>query len=114
MHPYPPAPSPSSTLKPIPSSPLATCLRAFGNARDVGAATVGLTTGDSNIAPGPASAGRAAAAGDNNIVSGARDGTSTSDVLDNKASDGDSGAGCALEVTAVVVLLDERAVPSLC
>jgi len=43
-------------------------LRALGNAGNIGAATVGLTTGDSDVRPGPACARRAATAGDDDIV----------------------------------------------
>ena len=43
-------------------------LRALGNAGNVGAATVGLTAGDSDVRPGPARARRAATAGDDDII----------------------------------------------
>jgi hypothetical protein len=106
----PPTPSPFFHLFPS-KPPYRPCLGALGNARNVSAATVRLTTGNSDIAPGPASAGRAATAGNHNIVSGARNRASAGDVLDNKAGDGDAGAGCTLQVTTVVVLLNEGAVP---
>lgn len=87
-------------------------LGALGNAGDVGTAAVGLSTSDGNVRPSPASARLTAAAGDNDIVAGAGNSASTSDVLDDKTGDGDASASCALQITAVVVLLDESTIPS--
>ena len=110
MYPYAPTPSPSSHLSP--SKPQhRSRLGAFGNARNISTATIRLTAGNSNIAPSPASAGRAATAGNHDIVSGAGNRASAGDVLDNEAGDGDTGASCTLQVATVVVLLNEGAVP---
>jgi len=83
---------------------------ALGNAGYVGAAAVGLTTGNGDTSPSPASARGLAAASDNDIVSAAGHSTSTSDVLDCQAGDGDAGAGGTMKITAIVVLLNQDAV----
>lgn len=90
------------------------CLGALGNAGNVGAAAVGLATGDGNTRPSPASARGAAAACDNDIVSFAGDSTGTTDVLDSQAGNGDASAGGTVEIATVVVLLDQDAVATVC
>ena len=90
------------------------CLRALGNAGDVGAAAVGLATGDGDTRPSPARARAFAAAGDNDIVSTAGDSTCTTDVLDGQSSNGDAGTGGTVEITTVVVLLNQDSVSTVC
>ena len=86
------------------------CSGALGNAGYVSAAAVGLTAGNGDTSPSPASARGRAAASDNDIVSAAGHSTGTSDVLDCQASDGDAGAGGTMKITAIVVLLNQDAV----
>ena len=86
---------------------------AASNARNVLTATVGLTTGDLNARPGPVRA-TAATADNGNVVTGRGDSAGAGDVLDGEVGDGDAAGGVALQVTAVVVLLDEDTVPGSC
>lgn len=86
---------------------------AASNARNVLTATVGLTTGDLNAGPGPVRA-TAATADNGNVVSGRGDSAGAGDVLDGEVGDGDSAGGVTLQVTAIVVLLDEDTVPGSC
>lgn len=83
--------------------------RAGSNTGDVGAAAVGLAAGDDDVGPGPARA-RAAAAGNDDVVAAGGDGARAGNVLDLEVGDGDAGRRGAVEVAAVVVLLDDDAV----
>ena len=88
------------------------CIRkhlARSNARNVLAAVVLLTTRDLNVVPSPAGAstlstndGSVLALGVNSVLS--------LDVLESEVGDGETAGGVAVEVTAVVVLLDENTV----
>lgn len=86
--------------------------RAAGNARHVLTAVIVLTTSDRDIGPGPVRAARATA--DNgNVRAVGVDAAGAGDVLKGQAGDGNAGGGVTVEVTAVVVLLDEDAVSGL-
>lgn len=84
--------------------------RASNVAGHILAAAVLLPTGDGHTRPRPAGA-RPRAADDHDVVAAAGHGARSGDVLDREGGDGDVGCGRALEVPAVVVLLDEDAVP---
>jgi len=81
------------------------------NTRHAGAASILLSTSDCDISPCPASARRAATASDYNVVATASNGAGTDNVGDNKASDGDTSGCGAVEITSVVVLLNQNTVP---
>lgn len=74
-------------------------------------AGIGLATSDGDARPSPVGA-RAAAADNSLVVSTTRDGTGAGDAGQLEVGDGDAGGGAALEVTAIVVLLDEDTVPA--
>jgi hypothetical protein len=99
-------------IKPPPAKVMHTfhCLRALCNAGNVGAATVGPTTSDRDTGPGPASAGCAATTCNNNIISAAGNGLGANDIREGQAGDRHTGVSSAVEVTTVVVLLDENTV----
>lgn len=81
---------------------------AGSTAGDVGAlGGVGLATSDINGVPGPVGA-RAVTAGDDNVVAAGLDGAG--DTVHGEVGDGDAGGRVAVEVTAIVVLLDEDTV----
>lgn len=83
---------------------------AASNARNVLAATVGLTASDLDVAPGPVGAGTAAA--DNGNVSTAGGNSARAgDARDSEIGDGDTAGRVALQVTALVVLLNQDTVP---
>ena len=83
---------------------------AASNAGNVLAAAVGLTTGDLDVAPGPV--GAAAAATDNsNVITAGGDGASAGNARDSEVGDGDTAGRGALQVTALVVLLNQDTVP---
>lgn len=81
-------------------------LRALGDARNVAAAAICLSTSDIDTSPGPASAGTAATS-DDNIITAAGNSTGSRDAIQSQASDGNAARRGTLQVTAVVVLLDE-------
>jgi hypothetical protein len=82
---------------------------AASRARNVLAAAVGLTTGDLDVAPGPAGAG-AAATDDGNIIPAGGNSTGAGNIGDSEVGDGDTAGRGTLEVSAVVVLLDQDTV----
>lgn len=87
-------------------------LGAASTARNILAA-VGLATSNSNIGPGPVGA-RSVTAFNNNIISVGVNSISSGDVLNGEVSDRDtSGRGAAVEVTAIIVLLDENSVAAI-
>lgn len=78
--------------------------------RSILAVAVRLASGDRDIIPGPVGAS-ARAADDDNVVAGAGHGAGAGDVAEGKVGDWDAAGGlAAVEVAAVVVLLDEDAV----
>lgn len=82
---------------------------AGGDAGDIGAAAVALTTGDRDVRPGPAGAG-SAATGDDNVISGARDSAGSGNVLDDEVGDRNATGGVAVKVSTIVVLFDQDAI----
>lgn len=74
------------------------------------AAAIGLTTSNLNVAPGPARAGTTAT-DDGNVITAGSDSARARNAGDSKASDGDTAGRGALEITAIVVLLDQDTVP---
>lgn len=87
-------------------------LSAGDAARDVGAVTVGLAAGHSNIRPGPAWA-RIASAGNDDVIPAAWDRTGSRNIFNRKVGDRDPARrGTAVKVASIVVLLDEDAVPT--
>lgn len=84
--------------------------RAGRNAGNVLAAAVLLATGDGHIAPCPVRAA-AGTADDDDIVAAAGDGIASVDVLDDHVGDRDSTRRVALEISTLVVLLDQDTVP---
>lgn len=88
------------------------CIRkhlARSNARNVLAAVVLLTTRDLNVVPGPASASTLST-NDGSVLALGVNGVLALDVLESKVGDRETAGGVAVEVTAVVVLLDEDTV----
>lgn len=84
--------------------------RAGRNAGNVLAAAVLLATGDGHIAPRPVRAA-AGAADNDDVVAAAGDGIASVDVLDDHVGDRDSTRRVALEISTLVVLLDQDTVP---
>lgn len=84
-------------------------LGALCDAGHVLAIAVSLATSHSHTAPCPISAS-VVATDNNDVVATARDGTASVDVLHGQAGDGNAAGGVALEVTTLVVLLDEDTV----
>jgi hypothetical protein len=76
------------------------------NTRDVLAAVIVLTTGDVDVGPGPVGAG-VITADDDDVVSIRVDSAGAGDVLNGEVGDGDARCHLAVEITAVVVLLNE-------
>jgi hypothetical protein len=89
--------------------PTVGCLRALGNAGHVGALVVDLATGYGDIGPSPASAG-ALTTGDDDVVATA--GNVASDIVERQSGDRDTSIGVTVEVTTVIVLFNENAVPT--
>lgn len=84
--------------------------RARDTARDVQAIAVRLATRNNDICPGPVGAS-AASARNHNVVSIALNAIIARDVLQHQIGDGDARGRCAaIEVAAVVVLLNENSV----
>lgn len=79
---------------------------ARSNTGDILAAAVVLTTGDLDVGPGPVGAS-AFTTDDDNVVSIRVDSAGAGDVLDGEVGDGDTRGHLTVEVTAVVVLLNE-------
>lgn len=88
------------------------CSRAGNVAGNVCAAGVCLTTSHSNAGPGPGRAS-ARATGNNDIISAARNSSSSDNVLDCKVGDRHAACGGAVEVTTIIVLFDKDTVPGL-
>lgn len=83
---------------------------AASNAGNVLAAAVGLTTGDLDVAPGPVGA-TTAATDNSNVITAGGDGARTGNAGDSEVGDGDAAGRGTLQVTALVVLLNQDTVP---
>lgn len=82
---------------------------ARGDAGDVLARVVLLAAGDTDVLPGPVGAG-AGAADDGQVVALGGDGAVAVQAVDGDAGDGQVAGGVAVQVAAVVVLLDQDTV----
>ena len=84
--------------------------RASSNTGNILAATVLLSTGDSDARPSPVSASTGATNNDN-VISAGGHGSRAGDALDGQVGDGDTAGWGSDKVTTAIVLLDEDAVP---
>lgn len=88
---------------------MATNLATANNAGDVLARVIGLAAGDLDVGPGPVGAG-AGAADDGHVVATGGDGAVAVQAVDGDVGDGQVAGGVAVQVAAVVVLLDQDTV----
>ena len=84
--------------------------RAGSRAGNVFAVIVVVTASDIHISPSPVRAA-IVATDDNNVVAVRGDTSGSGDVLDGKVGNRDAAGWVAVKVAAIVVLLNENAVP---
>lgn len=79
------------------------------NTGDILAATITFTTADLHVGPGPVRASTRSTHYSVVVATGA-DGTCSGDILECQTGDGDTTSRVAMEITTVIVLLDEHTV----
>jgi hypothetical protein len=79
------------------------------NTGNILTAAICLAAGDRDTGPGPVGT-RTRATHNSNVIAAGADSARSGDILDREISDRDTGGRIALEVTTIIVLLDENTV----